>query len=125
MSQQPPPAASQQFEQNQIESKFRIIKTDSSGNHSSINADQTDNNNQIEDMNGVGMGEQQHQGHQQQTQHASLSMIGNYQKRGRWFVKDFSPDQLINQTKTAPSSHHPTLEEPLNTNHVQITQNCK
>jgi hypothetical protein len=112
----------QQFEQHQqqqqqpssqVESKFRIIKTDSNASRSTDNpSEQTDSSSssahqQVEDANDA------HLPHSHQ-QAASLNIIGNYQRRGRWLVKDFSPDQLVQGMKTTgvpPVQHHQTVDE--------------
>lgn len=98
---------------NPKESKFRIIKTDSTGNRHSTEPIAENNNNLTGNeeiastfYNGIhgmtnGVDSSSHQSTMSQQsnnqQHAaSLNMIGNYQ-RGRWIVADFSPEQLIQQ----------------------------
>lgn len=129
---------------NQIESKFRIIKTDSSGNHTANSPDHiviVDSNSlvgQIDEsmMNGGGVmignvvTHQDINQQQQQQQHSSLNMLGDYQRRGRWLVKDYSPaDQLTyNQANSAATNtHHTTnLEDTINTNHhSSMISSCK
>lgn len=104
---------------SQTESKFRIIKTDSLGNRSSLNADQLDSSHQTDE--GEAHSYQQIQTDANSSQYpaqSNLNMIGNYQRRGRWLVKDFSPDQL----KSGPAIHPNTDESQ---NHVpnNINQN--
>lgn len=119
---QPQQQQQQQFDQsqssssNQTESKFRIIKTDPveslTSSETVVDPPPTD---QVL-LNGFDHQNQNISDQQQQQQNQSLTTIGNYQRRGRWLVKDFSPDQLIQQqpsNKTTIDDDHTVNCKPL------------